>query len=76
MRLWIGAMIFPALVACATGPTKPLAEQYTRQNWAAVSVEQAEAECYAFINSAAAGYQNLYLCMKGKGYIEKGMEGR
>jgi TPR repeat protein len=44
--------------------------QYLRQPWATVSKEQAEAECYNYINSAAGRGSNLYLCMKAKGYDE------
>lgn len=63
-----------ALVGCASGPSRParpLSEKYDRQIWARVPVEQAEAECYAFINTAAGAGQNLYLCMKGKGFVER-----
>lgn len=55
---------------CSSSPQRPLEEQYARQNWAKVSVQQAEAECYAEINRIG-GIPNMYLCMKSKGFEER-----
>lgn len=52
-----------AVSSCATGP-----DVYDRRPWAKVSKDQAEAECFDFINSAAGRGSNLYLCMKAKGW--------
>lgn len=52
-------------------PTPPLEQQYNRQSWATIPVQQAEAECHNFINTAAGFGSNMYLCMKSKGYVER-----
>lgn len=46
------------------------ATRFERQSWATVSKEQAEAECYHSINTAAGWGSNFHLCMESKGYKE------
>ena len=68
------ALVIPLLLTgCAAGPsyTAPPEQRYVRQSWARMPVQQAEAECYHFINTAAGRGSNLYLCMKSKGYDER-----
>jgi len=61
------AVVF--LSACSSTPSSPT--QWVNLGWANTPVQQAEAECYNFINSAAGWGSNLYLCMKAKGWEER-----
>ena len=54
------------LAACSSTPTT-----YRNAGWATVSVEQAQAECQAHINSLAGLGSNMYLCMRAKGWQEE-----
>ncbi len=58
------------LAGCAfdSRPTPPLEQQYVRQPWARVPIQQAEAECHMDINRVG-GAPNMYLCMRAKGYF-------
>jgi hypothetical protein len=58
------------LCACGSQPVVPLEQQYQRQPWAKMSVQQAEAECHAEINRIG-GTPNMYLCMKARGWFER-----
>lgn len=61
-------LLVVSLGGCSTAPRAPASERYIRASWAKISVEQAEAECHHFINTAAGFGSNMYLCMKSKGY--------
>lgn len=68
-RAYVIALL--AIAGCASAPERPAAERYARLQWAQGSVEQAEAECYQHINSAAGFGSSLYLCMRAKGWQER-----
>jgi hypothetical protein len=60
-----------AFAGCSSAPERPVSERYERQNSAKMPAEQAEAECYAILNSPVTPHQSLAQCMKGKGFAEK-----
>ncbi len=62
------ALLALLLAGCADVPPP----QYVRAPWATESLDQARAECFNFINSAAGYGSDEYLCLKSKGWTEIG----
>lgn len=62
-RLFL-VFIAAVLFGCQTTP-----RSYRNLGWAKVSVQEAEARCYAEINKPG-GVPNLYLCMRAMGWSE------
>lgn len=67
---WLALAVGTFVSACSTAPELPAEHRYARQDWAKVSAQQAEAECYAEINRPG-GIPNMYLCMRAKGWQER-----